>query len=138
LSSRHRLRSWRTEPPPDDARFSYSDDCFGLVALSTGIAGKDAVFSLVFVALSALAALASATVLADRLSVRDERKFPAAVAGASLLVAPMVKQFLLGFSIAFSEQDGVPSWTPVLEVGVCTFSLLYGFVLARTPTRSDK
>jgi hypothetical protein len=136
---RHSLESWRTEPPSDDAKFSYSDDCFGLIALSTGIAGKDTVFALVFVALSALAALASATVLADRLSVREERRVPATVAGASLLLAPVAKQLVVGFDGTLGEQDAVSSWTPFLEVGVCAFSLLYGFVLAqRPPARTDK
>jgi hypothetical protein len=136
-----RLRqSWRTDPPSDNDKFSYSDDCFGLISLSTGIAAKDASFAAVFVALSALTAVASATVLSTALTAKDERKVPGAVAGATLILAPLVKQvlFALGIQAAQAGQlDSTASWAPLLEAGVCTFSLLYGFVLPRT-SASDR
>jgi hypothetical protein len=128
--------SWRTDPPSDAAKFSYSDDCFGLISLSTGIAAKDATFAAVFVALSALTAVASATVLSAALTAKDERKVPGAVAGATLILAPLVKQVLLASATLVGEvgqQDSAASWAPLLEVGVCIFSLVYGFIL---PSRS--
>lgn len=124
--------SWRTDPPSDAARFSYSDDCFGLISLSVGIAAKDATFAFVFVALSAMTAVASATVLSEALTAKDERKVPGAVAGATLVVAPLVKQALLALGMGEEGQDATASWAPLLEAGVCMFSLLYGFVLTRS------
>jgi hypothetical protein len=141
LSTNVRLRqSWRTDPPSDNAKFSYSDDCFGLISLSTGIAAKDATFAAVFVALSALTAVASATVLSTALTAKDERKVPGAVAGATLILAPIIKQVLFASGIPVAEagqQDATAPWAPLLEAGVCAFSLLYGFVLS-SMSASDK
>lgn len=134
---KHLSDSGGTSASSKGVKFTYSDDCFGLIALSTGIAAQDAVFSGTFVALSAATALAGATVCAQSLNAAShQRQVPAAVAGATLVLAPLVR-WTLRSALQYEAADTMPPWAPTLEVAVCLFSLAYGFFWAHTPLASN-
>jgi len=148
----------------------YSDDWFGLVAIGSGVVGRDAAFAGTFVLLSAVAAalcnnadvlLPLPLLLGDdkggdepnavasrkkkkKKIRRLEKRIPAVVAGATLLVAPAIRALLLGASLLPVQDDvaggvvsGPAPYAPLVELGTCWFSIFYGFVLTSVFDKED-
>jgi hypothetical protein len=104
-----------------DTKEGYNDDAFGGVFLCGALAAQDAVFSAVFLTLSAIAALATQQ---EKLPANNQ--VPAAVAGVTLLLTPILTTVLGGLNL---PEAGNPS-ASTLEVGLCVASMAYGFVLS--------
>jgi hypothetical protein len=106
-----------------DTKEGYNDDAFGLVFLGGAFAAQDAVFSTVFLTLSAIAALAT-----QQNILPANNQVPAAVAGVTLLLTPTSTTLLLG-GLNNLPEAGNPS-ASTFEVGLCVASMAYGFVLS--------
>lgn len=104
---------------------AYSDDCFGLIFLSSSVAAKDPVFAGTFLVVSSIA------VVATNVSrpLPPGKAIPGAVAGVTLLLAPLVRLL-----VANAELQSPKEFAPTLEVAVCVFSLVYGLVLSKDDT----
>ena len=112
----------------------YSDDCFGLIFLSTGLIAKDVVFAACFVLLSGLAAYSFNTYSSFNekgySKSRLQKQFPAAVAGLTLLFfAPITRVIIQPSEISFLPER--MSIAPILEIGVCAVSVIYSLVRSR-------
>ena len=108
-----------------DTKEGYNDDAFGGVFLCGAFAAQDAVFSAVFLTLSAIAALATQQ---EKLPANNQ--VPAAVAGVTLLLTPTLTTLLGGMNSNLNlPEAGNPS-ASTLEVGLCVASMAYGFVLS--------
>lgn len=92
----------------------YNDDAFGLVFLGGGLATQDAAFMGTFLVLSAVAAVGA------RLG-KASGPLPAAVAGMTLLVTPMIRYVL-------QEEPVEYVW---VQVVLCSISMVYGFVFQK-------
>jgi hypothetical protein len=104
----------------------YNDDAFGLVFLGGGALAQDPIFTGVFLAMSAVAATASAQ---GKLASSDN-KIPAAVAGITLVLTPAVAALVA--SLPESPVDptaGNPS-ARFIELALCSVSIVYGLVTA--------
>ena len=102
---------------------NYNDDAFGFIFLGGSAAAQDPVFGAIFLSLSV------AAVIATKLEVLPVNKqVPAAVAGVTLLVTPLI-------SLALPEEmlgvDLIPSDNGrLIELIFCTVSMMYGFVFS--------
>lgn len=113
----------------------YSDDCFGLIFLSTGLIAHDVLFAGFFLILSILAASAfNSKFFQNILEQRRKLKMqlPAVVAGATLLLVSLIRNTIVtGISLQFSKEFATIFETETfnipLEVAVCLISLIYGF-----------
>jgi hypothetical protein len=131
LSRRLELGAKSSSTDEDDdpqSRGAYNDDCFGLIFLSGLILTEDPIFTGTFLALSSSAAI---TTSMGKLP-GSSRKVPAAVGGFTLLATPVLTTLLPGISqISIGSVGDSFSVDPSLvEVAVCGFSLLYGFVFS--------
>lgn len=114
----------------------YSDDCFGLIFLTTGLIAHDVLFAGCFLILSTLGASAfNNRFLPGRLEQRRNLKvqLPAVVAGATLLLVSLARNTVatamsLQFSMEFATIFETEAFNVPLEVAVCLISLIYGFV----------
>jgi len=119
----------------------YIDDCFGLVALSSVIVAHDVIFGATFVALSAVALVATRANLVNQwllekdvvlTAERQRRAVPGVVAVTALLVAPVVEQTVRlwvapFFETSISMLPELEGNARLLELAVCSVSFLYGF-----------
>lgn len=114
----------------------YNDDAFGFVFLGSLVLTQDPWFAGSFLTLSAMAATVTR---ADTRKVLPfmlpaTKAVPAAVAGFSLLVAIILRQIvvgqedLLGADVVSSAS--LSENAPWIQLGLCTVSMVYGFVLA--------
>jgi len=104
----------------------YSDDCFGLIFLSSAFLAHDVVFAACFALLSGLAAFYFNNNL-DEFDAKLQRQLPAAVAGLTLLfVAPVTRVVTQPTSIEFLPQR--ESFAPMLEIGVVAASVMYALL----------
>jgi hypothetical protein len=118
------------QPPPPPEQNDYNDDAFGLVFLCGATVAEDAVFSGLFLVLSAVAAIATKQ---GRLPASNQ--VPAAVAGLTLLVLPLLSAALTGLpysSTMIGSSNPSARW---IELALCSASMLYGFVLASAPEK---
>ena len=107
-----------------DTKEGYNDDAFGGIFLGGAVAAQDAVFSAVFLTLSAIAALAT-----QQGKLPANNQVPAAVAGVTLLLTPIVTTVLGGMNNINLPEAGNPS-ASTFEVALCVASMIYGFVLS--------
>lgn len=105
----------------DPANSGYSDDCFGLIFLTSSVGLNDAAFGGVFLFLSSLGVILTRL---NKLPISPQ--IPATVAGGSLLLTPLVR-FLFQNNLEAPRLAEAP-W---IEVGLCTFSMVYGFVVRK-------
>ena len=109
----------------------YNDDAFGFVFLGGFIVTRDPFFAGTFLLLSTLAAIATRNG-----SLPATKAVPAAVAGCTLIVALILpKEQLYELLQPFIEKTTESSLSfPVdsswIQVGLCTVSMLYGFLLS--------
>jgi hypothetical protein len=100
-------------------RGSYNDDAFGFIFLGSSAISQDAVFAAVFLSLSAVAAL-----LTNLHVLPSTKRVPAAVAGCTLLAAPIasavVPPTLFGFSAVPVEN------ARIVQLVFCSVSIVYG------------
>ena len=104
----------------------YIDDCFGLISLSSLVVARDAVFCATFVALSAVALVATRAnqiQLEDVTAERRCRAVPAVVAAATLLLAPVVEILVTPY---YTQE--LNDKARLLELAVVAVSIAYGFV----------
>lgn len=101
-------------------RGNYNDNAFGFVFLGGSAISQDAVFAAVFLILSAVAAL-----LTNLQLLPSTRRVPAAVAGCTLLVAPIASALLplTLFGISAVPVDNAR----IIQVFFCSVSMAYGF-----------
>jgi hypothetical protein len=106
----------------------YSDDAFGFVLLGSLALTQDSCFAGAFLTLSSMAAVATR---AGRLPAT--KAVPAAVAGCSLSLAVALRQAgqegLLGRDLV--EVSSLPENAAWIQVGLCTVSMIYGFLASR-------
>mmetsp|Transcript_2064 Transcript_2064/g.4524 ORF Transcript_2064/g.4524 Transcript_2064/m.4524 type:complete len:199 (+) Transcript_2064:52-648(+) len=106
--------------------YYYSDDCFGLIFLSTGLVAGDVVFASCFALISAVAATYF-NKNAKELNAKLQKQFPGAVAGLTLLfVAPVTRVVLQPNSLDFLPERA--PFATILEIGVCALSVVYSLV----------
>jgi len=105
----------------------YIDDCFGLIFLSGSFVAQDTIFSATFVALSAIALVATR---ANQIQLppevskeRQRRAVPAVVAAATLLLTPVLEILL---APVFTQE--LDEKARLIELAVCVVSVVYGFV----------
>ena len=114
----------------NDYNNDYNDDAFGFVFLGGYVLTRDVFFSGTFLVLSAVAAIGTR---AGRLP--STRAVPASVAGATLVVLSLLHPFyeplcdLLPF-VERPESSVLPLDPSTIQLGLCTVSMLYGFVLS--------
>lgn len=104
----------------------YIDDCFGLIFLSGSFVAQDAVFSATFVALSAVALVATRAnriVLQEVTPERQRRVVPAVVAAATLVLTPVLE-----ILVAPVYAQDLDDKARLIELAVCTVSVAYGFL----------
>mmetsp|Transcript_17392 Transcript_17392/g.19479 ORF Transcript_17392/g.19479 Transcript_17392/m.19479 type:complete len:198 (+) Transcript_17392:47-640(+) len=97
---------------------NYNDDAFGFVFLGGFILTEDPVFAGIFILFSTLATIGTQNGI-----LPAKNAVPAAVAGLTLIVSlltPIPK-----------EPSQLPNIdTSLIEIGICTVSMLYGFILS--------
>lgn len=98
----------------------YNDDAFGLIFLTGGVLSQDADFVVTFVALSAIAAIASSSF------VEFDERLPGLVAMATLLVTPIVA-FLHATIVDGGGGGGIWAAPQPVEIGLCLVSLAWAF-----------
>jgi len=102
---------------------NYNDDAFGFIFLGGSAAAQDPVFGAIFLSLSIAAVIATKL---EQLPVN--KQVPAAVAGVTLLVTPLVSLFL---PTEMYGVDLIPSDNGrLIELIFCTVSMVYGFVFS--------
>jgi len=103
----------------------YIDDCFGLIFLAGSFVANDTVFSATFVALSAVALVATRAnqIVLEVSKDRQRRLVPAVVAAAALLLTPLIA--ILVQPVFAQELDDEAR---LIELGVCAVSVAYGFL----------
>jgi len=94
----------------------YNDDAFGLVFLIGGFGSNDEVFSIIFLLLSSVAAIATSNGV-----LKQDSRIPSLIAVVSLLLAPIVISLRSTGSLDNIE---VPA---LLEVCTCFISVIAGF-----------
>lgn len=123
-----------TSLPPTETPSFYSDDCFGLIFLSTGLVVQDVDFCVVFLVASALAATFT-------LQTRNQSSFvpvtaeqlPGIVALVALLIHAAMHMWNLSLVDVYLQISGsdsiVPTqplpWAATWEAAVCLFSAAY-------------
>ena len=127
------LQAGRKQSPTNNNNNNtdYIDDCFGLIFLSSSFLAHDTIFSVTFVALSAVAlVLTRANQIPwpheqPTLSrERQRRAGPAVVAATTLLVTPVLEILIQ----SVYTQDLLDDRARLLELAVCAVSVLYGFL----------
>jgi hypothetical protein len=111
----------------------YNDDAFGLVFLCGATVAEDAVFSSLFLVLSAVAAIAT-----KQGKLPSNNQVPAAVAGVTLLLT--VGILLNPLDVVLGDWSNTSSKSPSatwIEVALCMASMVYGFVLAPPPADQE-
>jgi hypothetical protein len=115
-------------------RFSYSDDCFGLIFLSGALVANDEYFSATFLGLSAVGALFEEQ-QQNMKRERQDKLLPAIVAGLTLLLQPLWNRHLISWSLvvvvastAATEDNSMELTALGLEALVCFISMIYGVV----------
>lgn len=124
-STRPRIRSSFQLQAEKQSETEYIDDCFGLIFLASSFVAQDAIFSVSFVALSAIALVATRA-NQIQLPVSAERKrrvVPAVVAAATLLLTPVLE--ILIAPVYTQELDDKAR---LIELAVCAVSVVYGFL----------
>jgi hypothetical protein len=103
-------------------RGNYNDDAFGFIFLGGSAISQDAVFATVFLILSAVAAL-----LTNLQVLPSTRRVPAAVAGCTLLAAPIASTLLPQtlFGISSVPLDNAR----IIQAVFCSVSMAYGLFL---------
>jgi len=101
----------------------YNDDAFGLVFLCGSFVAQDAIFATCFLLASAMAATAT-----KQKRILFDNRVPAVVAGVSLVVSSLVSAALQSTSMSTWLSGKNPS-ALLIELAVCSISILYGFVL---------
>ena len=103
---------------------SYNDDAFGFIFLAGSATAQDPIFGSTFLILSTIAA-----VLTNLEKLPAGKAVPAGVAGATLLITPVVSSVmpeeLFGTSLGGGEN------ARLIELGFCSVSMVYGLVLGR-------
>jgi hypothetical protein len=108
-------------------RQEYNDDAFGLVFLCGAFVAKDAIFATTFLLLSAAAATSLRNDLFAKTSSIDTKYLlPSIVAGISLVTTLLLHDTLISI-LPISLPVENPQAT-IIEVGVCTISLVYGII----------
>eukprot|EP00523_Entomoneis_sp_CCMP467_P016547 CAMPEP_0168783932 /NCGR_PEP_ID=MMETSP0725-20121227/9953_1 /TAXON_ID=265536 /ORGANISM="Amphiprora sp., Strain CCMP467" /LENGTH=243 /DNA_ID=CAMNT_0008833949 /DNA_START=166 /DNA_END=895 /DNA_ORIENTATION=- len=116
--------------------YYYSDDCFGLIFLSTGLVAGDVVFASCFALISAVAATYF-NKNAKELNAKLQKQFPGAVAGLTLLfVAPVTRVVLQPNSLDFLPERA--PFATILEIGVCALSVVYSLVATQQEKEADR
>lgn len=106
---------------------NYNDDAFGFIFLGGYIVTQDTIFTGTFLLMSALAAIATRNGKLPATKV-----VPAAVAGCTLIVSSIVPKDKLYEILPFIQnaEPALPYDSSWLEVGFCSVSMLYGFILS--------
>ena len=114
----------------------YTDDCFGLIFLSSAFVAHDTVFSVTFVVLSTEALLLTRS---NRKPIawytkntntnitreRQRRAVPAVVAATTLLLSTLVLEPIITATALMGPQEDPAR---IVEWAVCSVSILYGFL----------
>jgi hypothetical protein len=116
----------------------YIDDCFGLIGLTGLFVANDVWFTVVFVALSTMALLATRAGLVDvwmpaswHNVERQRRLEPGLVAAATLLTSTLTAAVVASLWETLSPTD-MQTWldrdanAPLIEAVVCAVSIIYG------------
>ena len=105
----------------------YNDDAFGFVFLGGYILSRDAIFAGTFLILSALAAIATRNG-----KLPTTKAVPAAVAGCTFLFNLIIPNEKLYELLPFIEraEPSLPLDSSWIELGFCTVSMVYGFILS--------
>lgn len=102
---------------------NYNDDAFGFIFLGGSAAAQDPIFGATFLALSV------AAVIATKLQVLpDNKQVPAAVAGFTLLLVPVISAILPDAMFGMNMTPGDNA--RLIELAFCSVSMLYGFVVS--------
>ncbi len=103
----------------------YNDDAFGFVLLVGYVVTHDIIFAGTFVLLSAIAAIATRN---GKLPATNS--VPAAVAGLTYIVNLILPSETLYELLPFIERPdaALPLDVSLIELGICSVSILYGFV----------
>ena len=121
-SSESTSRLFSSKEPTDPFAAGYNDECFGLIIVAGTVGLNDAAFASSFLLLSSTAALFTSL---DRLPANPQ--VPAAVAGFTLVLTPLVR-LLLDVSQLPIDLPRVDE-APLVELALCTFSMVYGFLV---------
>lgn len=120
----------------------YNDDAFGLVFLGGAIGAQDPIFAGTFLALSSIAALGCAK---GKFPSNDSSsRIPAIVAGISLVLTPIISKVIDSLPPPEQQQllfletttPGNPS-ARLVELGLCSVSILYGFIISASKSKSS-
>ena len=118
-------------PPRGTKDTNYNDDAFGFIFLGGSAAAQDPVFGAVFLTLSAAAAIGTKL---QRLPPTNQ--VPAAVAGCTLLVVPLLSAVLPETLLSAVLPETIPVVVApnarYIELAFCSVSMLYGFVISPT------
>ncbi|CAJ1947255.1 unnamed protein product [Cylindrotheca closterium] len=112
------------KPAKKKPMVGYNDDAFGLIFLTGGILSQDADFVVTFVALSAIAAIAS-----NASQEINDTRLPGLVAMATLPLTPVVTYLHAAIMMADDGQGGSIVWTAPqpIEIGLCFVSLAWSY-----------
>ena len=108
---------------------NYNDDAFGFILLIGYVVTHDVIFAATFVLLSALAAIAT-----QKGKLPARKSVPAAVAGLTYIVNLIIPNERLYELLPFIErpETSLPVDLSLVQLGLCSVSMLYGFVLSST------
>jgi len=106
---------------------NYNDDAFGFVLLVGYVVTHDIIFAGTFVLLSAIAAIATRSG-----NLPATTSVPAAVAGLTYIVNLVLPSETLYELLPFIERPdaALPLDVSLIELGICSVSILYGLVLS--------
>lgn len=109
----------------------YNDDAFGFVFLGGFVVTQDPLFAGTFLLLSAIAAIATRNG-----KFPATNAVPAAVAGLTLIVSLLLpKDQLYQLLTIQRPEPSLPVDACWIQVGFCTVSMLYGFLLSSSSER---
>ena len=113
---------------------NYNDDAFGFVLLIGYVVTHDVIFAGTFVLLSALAAIAT-----QNGKLPATKSVPAAVAGLTYIVNLIIPNERLYELLPFIErpETSLPVDISLVQLGICSVSMLYGFVLSSPNQEED-
>uniref|UniRef100_A0A7S2E8S0 Uncharacterized protein n=1 Tax=Ditylum brightwellii TaxID=49249 RepID=A0A7S2E8S0_9STRA len=111
----------------------YNDDCFGLTSFVAGIGTGDIPFAIVFVTLTAIAALLTQQKLLPPDWKNPEivdRKVPGVIAALTLLFTPAVTDALVKSGVLddVSPSMDVDPIGKYVQIGICSFSMITAFL----------
>ena len=120
----------REGAPPSPDKSGYSDDCFGLIFLGGAAATRDPVFAVVFLALSAIAAILTNAGAPGQAVLPANKRVPGVVAILTLVATFVLSStgILSSVSSSFVATDDLNPDALKIEAALCAFSFLYSLL----------